>query len=211
MKGAIFLVLAGLAVLGKAWALDLGTHGPVYGITESDFLQAITAKVQQKVESGEWARIQEEARARIAANVQTPPPVEGLAVSRAPRQWHFDPSIALSESITDQDGKILFPAGTRVNPLEVVDLPAALLFFDARDPAQIVVAEAVIDELAGAVTPILTGGGWAQLATVWQRRVYFDQSGILTHRFRIERVPALVTQDGLQLRIDELPVPAGAQ
>ena len=39
----------------------------------------------------------------------------------------------------------------------------------------------------------------------WRRPVYYDQQGVLTTRLGIRQVPALVTQDGRRLRIDELP------
>jgi len=38
----------------------------------------------------------------------------------------------------------------------------------------------------------------------WQIRVYYDQQGSLTRRLGITQVPALVSQEGLRLRIDEL-------
>jgi conjugal transfer pilus assembly protein TraW len=36
--------------------------------------------------------------------------------------------------------------------------------------------------------------------------VYFDQQGLLIRRLGITQVPALVSQEGLHLRIDELEV-----
>ncbi|WP_068637779.1 type-F conjugative transfer system protein TraW [Thauera butanivorans] len=202
----MLLASLGTAIMAQAMAIDLGTHGPVYPIEEPDLLEALAAQVQQKIDSGEWARIQREAQTRVIQNAQAPKPVAGLGVSRQARHWTFDPSIVLSEAITDREGRILFPAGTRVNPLDVVDLAEPLLFFDARDDAQVALAAAVIEQRAGAVTPVLVGGAWAPLAESWQRRVYFDQSGILSQRFGLSSVPALVTQDGALLRIDELPV-----
>jgi conjugal transfer pilus assembly protein TraW len=37
--------------------------------------------------------------------------------------------------------------------------------------------------------------------------VYFDQQGSLIRRFGIRQVPALVSQEGLRLRIDEVALP----
>jgi conjugal transfer pilus assembly protein TraW len=34
--------------------------------------------------------------------------------------------------------------------------------------------------------------------------VYFDQSGLLTKKLGIHHVPALVTQEGMRLRIEEI-------
>ena len=40
----------------------------------------------------------------------------------------------------------------------------------------------------------------------WHIPVYYDQQGRLTRRLGIKQVPALVSQEGLRLRIDELVV-----
>jgi conjugal transfer pilus assembly protein TraW len=38
----------------------------------------------------------------------------------------------------------------------------------------------------------------------WRTPVYYDQQGVLTRRLGIQQVPALVSQEGLRLRIDEM-------
>jgi conjugal transfer pilus assembly protein TraW len=40
----------------------------------------------------------------------------------------------------------------------------------------------------------------------WRVPVYYDQQGLLTRRFGIAQVPALVSQEGARLRIDEIEV-----
>jgi conjugal transfer pilus assembly protein TraW len=54
------------------------------------------------------------------------------------------------------------------------------------------------------VKVILTGGSYLDLMRRWQRPVFYDQQGSLTTKLGIRQVPALVTQDGRRLRIDEL-------
>jgi conjugal transfer pilus assembly protein TraW len=102
---------------------------------------------------------------------------------------------------------LLFAEGTRKNPLEVVSLSRHLLFFDARDPRQVKHARELSGRYAGRVKPILTGGSYLDLMKAWRVPVYYDQAGTLTRRFGIRQVPALVSQDGLRLRIDELVLP----
>ena len=62
----------------------------------------------------------------------------------------------------------------------------------------------MIDHYQGRVKPILVGGSYLQLMKSWQIPVYYDQQGLLTKRFRITQVPAIVSQEGMRLRIDEL-------
>ena len=90
---------------------------------------------------------------------------------------------------------------------EVVSLSRHLLFFDARDPRQVKHARELNGRYAGRIKPILTGGSYLDLMKAWRVPVYYDQSGTLTRRFGIRQVPALVSQEGLRLRIDELGLP----
>jgi hypothetical protein len=81
--------------------------------------------------------------------------------------------------------------------------PSHLLFFDARDRRQ--VNQALSWRASGAgIKPILTGGSYLDLMKAWRVPVYYDQQGLLTRRLGIHQVPALVSQEGLRLRIDEL-------
>ena len=56
----------------------------------------------------------------------------------------------------------------------------------------------------GGIKPILTGGSYLDLMKSWRIPVYYDQHGVLTRRLGIAQVPALVSQEGWRLRIDEL-------
>jgi conjugal transfer pilus assembly protein TraW len=201
------LVAALLLVGGSAGAIDLGTLGPTYEIAEPHLLAFIEQRLREKERSGELQRLAEAARARGTDTVRQPPPVEGLRTTERPRTFYVDPSFTLDRNITDPQGRLMFAAGTRKNPLEVVSLSRHLLFFDARDPRQVKHARELSGRYAGRVKPILTGGSYLDLMKAWRVPVYYDQSGTLTRRFGIRQVPALVSQDGLRLRIDELGLP----
>jgi conjugal transfer pilus assembly protein TraW len=201
------LVAAMLVVGGKAGAVDLGTIGPTYEIAEPHLLAVIEQRLREKERSGELQRLAEAARARGIDTVRQPPPVEGLRTTERPRTFYVDPSFTLDRNITDPQGRLMFAAGTRKNPLKVVSLSRHLLFFDARDPRQVKHARELSGRYAGRIKPILTGGSYLDLMKAWRVPVYYDQSGTLTRRFGIRQVPALVSQDGLRLRIDELGLP----
>jgi conjugal transfer pilus assembly protein TraW len=204
---APLLVAVLLIVGGEACAVDLGTIGPTYEISEPHLLAFIEQRLREKERSGELQRLAEAARARGIDIVRQPPPVEGLRTTERPRTFYIDPSFTLDRNITDPQGRLMFAAGTRKNPLEVVSLSRHLLFFDARDPRQVKHARELSGRYAGWVKPILTGGSYLDLMKAWRVPVYYDQAGTLTRRFGIRQVPALVSQDGLRLRIDELGLP----
>lgn len=187
-------------------AIDLGVIGPTYEISEPHLLQMIEQRLREKERSGELGRLEAEARKRNIATVKNPPPVTGLRATDAVRTFYFDPSFTLDRNLLGPQGELLFAAGTRKNPLEVVSLSRHLLFFDARDPRQVGRARQLITFYQGRVKPILVGGSYLDLMQSWHLPVYYDQQGLLTRRLGITQVPALVSQDGLRLRIDELAV-----
>jgi conjugal transfer pilus assembly protein TraW len=198
--------LVGLLVMSPAGAVDLGTVGPTYEIAEPHLLAMIEQRLREKERSGELARLLAEARERGIAAVRNPAPVTGLQATAKPRTLYVDPSVTLDRNILGPRGELLFPAGTRRNPLEVVSLSRRLLFFDARDPKQTAWAKRLMAESPSGIKPILTGGSYLDLMRSWRVPVFYDQQGALTRRLGIQQVPALVSQEGLRLRIDELEV-----
>jgi len=206
MKARAILIAATLAC-AAARATDLGTLGPTYDITEPHLLQMIEQRLREKERSGELARIEEEARTRGTDSVRNPLPVASVHTTLRPQTFYFDPTFTLDRNVLGAQGELLFAAGTRKNPLEVVSLSRHLLFFDARDARQVRHARALMDHYRGKVKPILTGGSYLDLMKAWRTPIYYDQQGVLTRRLGIAQVPALVSQEGQRLRIDELEVP----
>ena len=200
------LVLGLMLGSADARAMDLGVIGPTYEISERHLLQMIEQRLREKERSGELGRLEAEARKRGIATVKNPPPVTGLRPTDTMRTFYFDPSFTLDRNVLGPQGELLFAAGTRKNPLEVVTLSRHLLFFDARDPRQVGRARQLIALYQGRVKPILVGGSYLDLMQSWHVPVYYDQQGLLTRRLGITQVPALVSQEGLRLRIDELAV-----
>ena len=189
-----------------AQAANLGTIGPTYPVAEKNLLDVIMARLRAKEASGELKRHEQEARDRAAYAVNNPRPVDGLRRAQAARTFYFDPTFTLQSNVVDSAGAVLFPAGTRKNPLEVVSLSKHLLFFDARDPGQVARARELIEHYQGKVKPILVGGSYLDLMKRWNKPVFYDQDGTLVRKFGIAAVPALVSQEGQRLRIDEVPV-----
>ena len=200
------LVLGLMLGATGARAMDLGVIGPTYEISEPHLLQMIEQRLRAKERSGELGRLEAQVRERGIATVKNPPPVTGLRATDTVRTFYFDPSFTLDRNLLGPQGELLFAAGTRKNPLEVVSLSRHLLFFDARDPRQVGRARQLIALYQGRVKPILVGGSYLDLMQSWHLPVYYDQQGLLTRRLGITQVPALVSQEGLRLRIDELAV-----
>jgi conjugal transfer pilus assembly protein TraW len=187
-----------------SFAIDLGTIGPVYPIQELHLLDFIRSRLREMERSGELKKLEEQARVRAIEVVRHPTPVAGIKATETARTFYYDPTFTLDRNVLDDRRNLLFAAGTRKNPLEIVSLSKRLLFFDARDKRQVTRARELIAFYNGRVKPILVGGSYLDLMKAWRTPVYYDQQGILARRFGIEQVPAIVSQEGLRLRIDEL-------
>lgn len=185
---------------------DLGVLGPTYEIAEPHLLQMIEQRLRDKERTGELERIVQDARERGRNAVRHPPPVQGIFATRVARTFYVDPTFTLDRNIVGPHGELMFAAGTRKNPLEIVSLSRELLFFDARDTRQVDQARKLLARRPGKIKPILTGGSYLDLMQSWRVPVYYDQRGTLIRRLGIQQVPALVAQEGQRLRIDELEV-----
>jgi conjugal transfer pilus assembly protein TraW len=198
-----FAVVA-LALSGAVQAQDLGVIGPVYPIAEPSLLEVILAKLREAESTGLLARLHRDTQAKVKRGVEEPAPVAGITKTTRPRSFYYDPSIVVPYAITDAEGRVIVAPGTKVNPLDTVSLSKALVFIDARDAAQIAHARKLLDERAGRVKLILTGGSYLDLMRRWKLPVFFDQQGSLSEKLGIRHVPAIVTQEGKRLRIDEI-------
>jgi len=198
----IALSVALFACSSVLLAQDLGVVGPVYPIAEQDMLVTIEQRLKALEESGELARIEEDAKARYRAYVERP---KGVHLPRAKknRTYYVDPSLTVPYDIRDHEGRIIHPAGTTVNPLDYITLSKQLLFFDGDDPIQVEWARSMFEKNPTQIKPILTNGPILALMKEWQARLYLDQRGQLVDKFRIKRVPAVVSRDGMRLKVVE--------
>lgn len=178
--------------------------GPTYNIIEPDMLEVIEKRLKGLEKSGEMAKLIAEAKERSLNSVQYPTRVAGLGRSTENRTYYFDPSVAVTQDIRDTTGRLIVKAGTRVNPFEFASLTTWILFFDGTDPKQVALAERVGKQYDWNITPVLVAGAPLELQRKWKRRVYFDQGGTLVTKMGIQNVPALVTQERKEFRIDEL-------
>lgn len=150
MKRLIPLLLSCLCAVTVTRAADPNVLGPVYPIREPHLQQQIEQHLRAQQRSGELQQRQAAASARASTLLQQPPPVTGLRTTRTARSFHFDPSITLDCNLLGARGEVLFAAGSRHNPLNIVSLSQPLLFFDARDARQVKQAHALFDHHQGA-------------------------------------------------------------
>ena len=182
-------------------AKDLGTLGKTYRIAEQDMLEMIMNKLHAMDAQGLITEHQQQFKAQVQQQVLRPRPTP-LPTTKEMRSYHYDPSIVADHDILDDKGHIVVAAGTTVNPLALVSLSSALLFFNGDDESQVCWVEEQI-RTVNKVTLILVQGDVAKMSERFEQPVYFYQFGKLVKQLGITQVPAIVTQDDKQLLISE--------
>jgi conjugal transfer pilus assembly protein TraW len=202
LRSAFFICLSLLAI--GVHAEDLGTIGPTYEITERDLIEVIKDKLSRMERTGELARMQDDYRRRVVDGIERPKPVPGIKSTETARTFYIDPTFTLDRNIQDEHGRIIYPAGTKVNPFDYDRMTKVLLFFDGSSKEQVEFAKRFMAESKLAVKPILVAGEPLKLMREWKREVFYDQGGALTRRFSITQAPAVVRQEGKRIRVDEI-------
>jgi conjugal transfer pilus assembly protein TraW len=194
------------------YAKDFGIIGQTFSITEEPFIEMLKKRLDKIDLEQEKQKIQKAVKERV----ENPLAVLGVNPAIEDRVFYFDPSYILDKDVILPCGKILHKAGTKVNPLEHMDLSRRLFFIDARIAAQLAwLKEQLNKQLAKQEQKeqvedrvILVSGSVFKLQELLgeknANKVYFDQAGELTSKFGIKASPAIVVQEGLKLKIEEV-------
>lgn len=192
-----------MAVFLDARATDLGTLGQCYPILEPDLQVQLQHKMQADVDSGAWARKLWTQMQHLQTAAERPYPV-GLPQTVSERTWHIDPTVVAPQAIKDAEGRVLVPKGTRANPLALGLSIPTLYFFNADAPGNVAWAAAK-RSVPGQADFVLTGGSLKTATAQLAMRLFFDQGGVLSRRFQITHVPAIVRQEGTHILVQEVP------
>jgi conjugal transfer pilus assembly protein TraW len=187
---------------------NLGVWGELYPIAERNLLDVIKERLDNLQQSGELNKLQQSFIDKAKQNIARPKASFILPRATKSREYFISPSVTATRDILGANHEIIVPHGTKVNPLEFTSLPSNLIFFDGDDKAQVKFVRQYIEEQAknqtnAAAMPILINGSIIELMQRWNMKLYFDQGGYLTSYFKLQQVPAIVTQRGMQLMVQE--------
>lgn len=201
------LFILSLLIAAPVMGQHLGVHGNLWEIDEEDAVAYIRRRVGELQKDGTVDKMQRSNAEKIKHAMLNPKPVAGISAATKDSVRFFDPSVVTSKPIVDSKGRVLFPAGTRVNPLMYGGLSSRLIFIDARDESQVKFALGEVKKNPRD-SIILVGGSWVDVSKKLGSQAYFDQAGEMSRRFQLARVPSIISQDGLKLKIEEI-VPKG--
>ncbi len=202
MKAAILLALLTQSI--EVNAKDFGVQGRIFEIKEEDMISVIGNRLSEMQRKGVLAAKQLEMQTRAESFIARPPRVVNIVSSVERRVREFDPTYIVPNDIKDNEGRLIHAAGTIVNPLDTVSLAENLIFIDGDNQMQVNWALNLNSSCKHAVKIILVNGSPMELMKKNNTRFYFDQKGIMTLKLGITQVPAIVTQYGSKLRIEEL-------
>lgn len=146
-----------LSMACSAFADDLGNYGRSWEIEEQDGVEQMKDKLREMERTGELKRRQEQYRDEYIDSIENPAPIPGISTAAEDRVRTFDPTKTFTETVYDENGAIMVPAGVSVNPLDFATWSKRLLFIDARDDRQVELAR-IHRNAAPADKVILVGG-----------------------------------------------------
>lgn len=196
------IMILSLLNINAVQAKDLGTVGPTYKITETNLLHFIYDRLNQYQKEGRLEQLQQQFVKQVQKQIERP---VGSNVTPAIKNnsWLFDPSLQLQKDITNEKGQMIAAAGTVVNPLAYVHLSKELVFINGDIDKELYFAKIKINQKPNTKI-ILVSGNIKEVNKKLNLPVYFDQGARLIGRFGVQHTPAVVMQDGNNLRISEI-------
>lgn len=176
-------------------AKDFGIKGELFQVTEESLIAVMQQMHTQKfaIQTIDTTLQALQSSAKHPRSPKIPP------TAKCHQTYYYDPTFITKETITDVKGAVIFPKGTKINPLQHIKLSTGLLFLDGDN----------IDHLQWARTQassfkwILVKGNPFHLEEQEKRPVYFDQHGYSVHKFGVLHIPARISQEGTRLKIEE--------
>lgn len=198
LKFLFLLILPFATVIAK----DFGVCGHLFEIAEEDISKVFSNGLKEPSEKkkAKWRKTLEKKALR-------PEPVSGLQEAKEYKSFFFDPTFVFEEEISDDRGNVLARAGDTINPCAEQKLRGGLLFFDGDMPEHIKWAEGHSESFKW----ILVSGSPIELEERQKeekeisRSVYFDQGGMYTKYFGVEKTPCRISQEGDKLLVEEIP------
>lgn len=186
---------------------DLGQRGPVEEISEPNLMDVIAQRIKQV----DWDKKKKQAVDNVWNNIQMYP----LPPAPKDRIIRIDPTIEALQDIKDADGKVLVPAGNRVNPLDIQPFNSVVVVFNPLRESELDAAAAMIKSYTKKgkkIIPVLSEidktKGWDmynEVARKLNHRV-FMLTPELKQRFRIMHTMSVVRASGDHFEVREVKV-----
>ena len=193
------LLLCFIALLSySSYAEVVGTFGNTYSITEQDAYEEIIQKVQKHNWQKEFARIDRNIKNKTTVNFK-------LRHAKESKIFYVDPIYTLDFDITNEKGQIIYPKGYSFNPLQYMQFPYTLVFFDANSITEIQWIKSQNLVSRWDVMLIATNGDAVKTAKMLNKTVYVASKKMLD-RFQIKSTPSILYAQNKMLLVQEVGI-----
>jgi conjugal transfer pilus assembly protein TraW len=194
MKRILLLFMSVLSTLnGK----DFGAVGQTVPIKENDIIEVIKDRADC-ISDDQKDKLQAKIRSHYEKKLKNPKPVP-IPETVTYYAHSFDPTVTIGYDIKDHEGNVIVRKGTIYNPLMVQKLNKNLLIFNGEDKEQIEWAKSQ-DGIW-----VLVKGRPLDLEESEKIPVFFDQGGVLCHKFGVKSVPTKISQHEFLLKVESMP------
>lgn len=184
---------------------DLGKRGPTSAIAEIDLMAAMI----EKAKGMDINKMAEGARDRFWKNA----PLIELPPAMQDRTRLVDGGFTVAQDIRLPDGRYLARKGEYHNDLKEMPFTRTVVVFDTTKPAQVALAKKVSQENSEKVVLLLASNvdreaGWGNYNALEDdlgRPLYVLTSDVVD-RFKVEKVPTIVTADDRNFIVKEVAV-----
>ena len=122
-KAGIAIVLYVFILSNSVSAKDFGNRGANYPVAE----ESILLMLQRKLGALDLKKEEERMRKAAEERVKNPAPVSGIVPAKETREFWHDPTYILTEDAVLPCGRVLYRAGTAVNPLDYMDFRSQIV------------------------------------------------------------------------------------
>lgn len=131
MGKIVLLILAIVIVIpALGYSKTIGTHGAVYSIAETDAYEELMAKVKKI----NWGEIIQKYKTTLDNTIKA-----NFNLKKADKDNTLvvNPTYTLQFDITDEKGNIIYPKGYQFNPLDYINFPYKVVFFNAESKTEL--------------------------------------------------------------------------
>jgi conjugal transfer pilus assembly protein TraW len=168
--------------------------GPEFPIAEPD----TAAEIRHRAAGVDWHAwmLRDPKRYAAFTSVTLPRATEN-------RTRRFDPTYHLPKPLLDRSGRVVYPAGTAIDVFEHIHLPGRFIVVGPGDADYrwlTTVAKPTAQDI------VLLANGNVLDARIRRHAAFYRLDARFVARFGLRRIPAIVSQQGRDLRIDEYRV-----
>jgi len=191
----ILLALFTLPLRGSGSVGPVERLGPVYPIIEPDWSTWFPRQAEKHLRERPLTFSRDQVREAIKRKM----PEIDLAEVKVSRTYTVDPSVQVGRPVTDHTGKVVVPAGARVNPLERLPVFRPIVIIDGLKKKQVV----WVAGLQESPLVLITSGDAFDLSQRLGRPVYPAPKALI-ERFAIERTPVMLSSKNGMIKVEEV-------